>query len=341
MSTPTVPMTFADAVAKLAAARTPEEIFADGGAHTYRRLAKLVHPDRAGAEHAEAAAEAFARLAALWSAFHRGGTTITTGRHTYTVGARVAVGDIANLYGVREADDIEPMMLKLARNPVNNDLLDREAAALRVLARSGEERHRVYVPRLLDHVRYHEPGTGVRRVGNVLNRLDGFVTLAEVATAYPDGLDPRDAAWMWRRLLVALGFAHRAGVVHGAVVGDHVLIRPRDHGLVLVDWCYATTDPDDIVPAIIARYAEDYPPEIPARRPAGPAADIHLATRCIAHLIGSRAPAPMAMFIRGCTLASPAARPKDAWLLLAELDEMLGKLYGPRTFRPFTMPDAN
>ncbi len=48
--------------------------------------------------------------------------------------------------------------------------------------------------------------------------LDGFRSLTEVGTAYPDGVDPRDAAWMWRRLLVGLGFAHRAGVLHGAVL---------------------------------------------------------------------------------------------------------------------------
>jgi hypothetical protein len=30
-------------------------------------------------------------------------------------------------------------------------------------------------------------------------------------------------------------------------------------------------------------------------------------------------------------------RPDDAWRLLAELDEVLKRLYGPPTFRPFHM----
>jgi hypothetical protein len=49
----------------------------------------------------------------------------------------------------------------------------------------------------------------------------------------------------------------------------------------------------------------------------------------------------MAAFARGCLLASPGRRPQDAWRLLAELDELLElleRLYGPRTFRPFAMP---
>jgi hypothetical protein len=58
----------------------------------------------------------------------------------------------------------------------------------------------------------------------------------------------------------------------------------------------------------------------------------------MAELIGGRAPAGIAAFARGCLLASPGRRPQDAWRLLAEFDELLERLYGPRTFRPFAMP---
>ncbi len=37
-------------------------------------------------------------------------------------------------------------------------------------------------------------------------------------------------------------------------------------------------------------------------------------------------------------LRQPSRRPQDAWRLLAELDDLLGRLYGPRRFRPFAMP---
>ena len=46
----------------------------------------------------------------------------------------------------------------------------------------------------------------------------------------------------------------------------------------------------------------------------------------------------MASFAAGCTLANPRRRPADAWELLAEFDEVLDRLYGSRTFRPFAMP---
>jgi hypothetical protein len=59
-----------------------------------------------------------------------------------------------------------------------------------------------------------------RRHANLIGRLTGFHSLAEVRAAFPAGIDPQDAAWMWRRLLVAVGAAHRAGVIHGAVLPE-------------------------------------------------------------------------------------------------------------------------
>lgn len=136
-------------------------------------------------------------------------------------------------------------------------MLAREATALAQLVQDGDARFQPYAPRLIETFRYRDAAAGTTRQANVIELLDGFFSLAEVRAVYRDGLDPRDVAWMWRRLLVALGYAHRAGVIHGAVVPDHVLIHPGDHGLALVDWCcsvpgcYATTDPTGRVPVVV------------------------------------------------------------------------------------------
>ena len=152
---------------------------------------------------------------------------------------------------------------------------------------------------------------------------------------------------MWRRLLVAAGASARAGVIHGAVLPEHVLIHPGEHGLVLVDWCYSVRDvpgpfgwavPSGRLRAAPARYRSWYPPEVLAGQPVGPDLDIWLATRCMTELTGPHLPAALTAFARGCQLASPRRRPGDAWTLLAELDDLLGRLYGPRRFRPFARP---
>ena len=241
-------------------------------------------------------------------------------------------GDIANLYQVRGG------LLKMARDPADNDLMRREATALTRLQDAVDPALLAYFPPLVATGQRDDARSGIRRHVNLIGTFSGFRSLADVRAAFPAGVDPRDAAWMWRRLLVAIGAAHRAGVIHGAVLPEHVLIHPAEHGLVLVDWCYSASGPAGRVRAIVRRYQRWYPPEVLAGDPAGPDLDIWLATRCMAELIGGRAPGRMAAFARGCLLASPGRRPQDAWRLLAEFDELLERLYGPRRFRPFAMP---
>jgi hypothetical protein len=310
----------AEAVRLVMAAAGPIELFGtEEPARVYRRLAKLTHPDAGGD------ATAFRRLTALWRA--RDGVLV----RGYRLGEPAYRGDLANLYAAGPGT-----FVKLARDPAVGDLMAREAGALRTIAEQGDPRYLPYVPRLVESFRHRDPATGAERRANVVAAAEGLRSLTEVKKAYPDGLDPRDAAWMWRRLLVALGLAHRAGVVHGAVLPDHVLIQPADHGVVLVDWCHAATAAEPI-PAIVPRYADWYPPEVRARQAPGPGTDLAMAARCMADLMGERAPDALRAFANGCLLRDPRRRPDDAWALLAELDSLLERLYGPRTFRVFSM----
>jgi serine/threonine protein kinase len=332
-----------EALARLDRARGPADLFGTDtaeAARTYRSLARLLHPDATGGR----TTGDFTRLNALWRGYNGGGAvTITTRRHAYRLGAKRASGDLAELYDASYDDPRgRRAVIKLPRDPGDGDLLEREAVALRQLPKDGNNRFLPYVPRLIESFRHRDAGTGAERRANAVVPLDGFHSLAEVRAAYPAGVDPRDAAWMWRRLLVALGFAHRAVVLHGAVLPEHVLIHPGEHGLVLVDWCYSVpgcyTPNTGRVPAMVDRYADWYPPEVPAREQASEATDIYLATRCMTYLMGDKAPKPLLLFAKGCLLASPRRRPRDAWRLLAEFDELLERLYGPRRFRPFAMP---
>ncbi|MEO3823356.1 molecular chaperone DnaJ [Actinomadura sp. B10D3] len=332
-----------EALARLDRARTPADLFGDDAAEAarrYRRLARLVHPDATGGR----TRDAFIRLNDLWRGY-RGGdpATITTRRHAYRLDGGAVGGDLAELYRAR-AGPGRDVLLKMPRDPRDGDLIEREAVALRQLPKDGDGKFLPYVPRLVESFQHRDAATGAQRRVNAIAALDGFHSLAEVRRAHPGGVDPRDAAWMWRRLLVGLGFAHRAGVLHGAVLPEHVLIHPEEHGLVLVDWCYsvpgcyAHTDPSGRVPAMVDRYAGWYPPEVPGRRAASPATDIFMATRCMTELMGDKAPKAMRSFARGCTLPAQNRRPADAWRLLAEFDELLERLYGPRRFRPFHLP---
>jgi hypothetical protein len=310
-------LTFEEAVHRIENAVSFEDLGAD---RAYREWAKLVHPDAVGGRQGEAATAAFARLARLFA--ERGGTELRTPQAVYRVGAFVASGDLADLSAV----DGNRALLKVPRSPGDNDLMANEAEALRRLWRDGEP----YAPRLLESF-LHEDAARVRRRVNVLERLNGFVPVSRIRRA----VDARDAAWIWRRLLIGLGWAHRAGVVHGAVVEEHVLIHPQKHAVALVDWCYSGPRPVAVVPGAT------YPPEVRRDKEASPATDIYMATALMTRLVGNRLPKAMKRFADGCLLDAPRMRPQDAWALLEEFDELLGKLYGPRTFRPFRIDEGN
>ncbi|MFG2047803.1 serine/threonine protein kinase [Micromonospora sp. NPDC048935] len=321
-------MRTAAAIDLVTTARTDADLFGtDQPARRYRELVAALHPDRLPADptvRAEAL-DAYIHVTTRWRARQ------VTVLGDYRLGTPAHSGDLADLYDV--GDD---RLLKLPRRPTDNDLLAREAHALRTIAERGDPRYLPYVPRLVDEFPHRDTASGAERRINVIATAPGLHDLDEVRHAYPDGLDARDVAWMWRRLLVVLGLAHRAGLVHGAVLPRHVLIEPDAHGVVLVDWCFSAPV-GGTIPALVPDHSDWYPEEVTRKRPAGPGTDIAMASRCMSWLMGSRAPRELHAFARGCRQRSLDARPADAWRLLRELDQVLDRLYGPRTFRPFTL----
>jgi hypothetical protein len=347
---PARPCSFDEALAAVAAATTQAELLGTdplAAARRYRLLVRLLHPDTAPPGRSAEATTATAALNALRAPTAPPPNTLATGHHRYTTGDPHSTGDLAVLRRARAAPHRDPrteldVLLKIPYSPADNDLIAREATALVRLARHGDPRFHAYAPTLVETFRYTDPAdpSGPVRQVNSLLRLDGFHPLTDLLTAWPQGLDARDVAWIWRRLLVALGYAHRAGVRHGAVLPEHVLIHPEQHGLVLVDWCYSVTGDRAPLPALVERHRHRYPPEVIARDAATEATDIHLASLCMAELMGDRAPRALGAFVTGSTLAQERRRPHDAWRLLAELDDLLDRLYGPRTFRPLQLPTS-
>lgn len=330
------------AAATLRKVRRPEDLFgvattdstARRIAHrTYLRLAAALHPDRVAAADAERATAAFVRLGELYRSWLAAEETfeVCGMRGRYRLGALHAAGSVADLYRT----DSAAAVVKIARRQAANSLLANERNALTdIAALTGEHEWLTpYYPRLIDTVDHTDTESGEVRAINVLDALtDGFVTLARVRAAYPRGLDPRDYAWMHRRLLRCLAGAATAHWVHTAVSAENVLIHPRLHGVVLVGWSFATR-PGRVPAATPASI--DYPPETGGG--VCPRTDVYLAHRLLLTMLGDRAPAPMRAFAEGCLQSAPRLRP-DARTLLDEFDDLLDRLYGARRFRPFELP---
>jgi hypothetical protein len=338
--------------AELTAAQRPEDVFGtlegtradqlDAARRIYREIARAVAPRRTGDDE-----EPFKRLGELYTQAQKAiaaGTygkrllTITTraGRK-YVLAEQVATGVTVNVHRCTPPGRTVAWA-RVVRHPRDNDLADVEARALRWLhgvTEGTSARYRAFVPELLDSFTYRQSDGVARRV-TIVDALDGWHSLEAVHRRYPAGLDPRDMAWMWRRLLTVLGFAHQHGITHGAVLWPHVYIEPEQHGLILSEWSFSASS-GRTIPLMHPLYRGWYPTEVAAKETPGPATDIAMGARCMLELLGDNPPTQYGAFFRGCMLANPRRRPQDAWELLREFDDLIERLHGPRRFRPFSM----
>ncbi len=330
-------------------ARTPQDLFndPDKARSTYRRLARLFHPDHnPGDDRAEAA---FAQLSAFWAEYNghapsttaqpnsNTGVVFETKRHVFVGDDLLAKGDISNVYRVEYTADgsTKTAVVKMPRSPKNNDLVAHEIDVLKILNSEVEEQYRPFHSTTVDSFSHRDKTTGKTRKCVVLEDLDGFVSLADVLSAYPNGIHTRHVAWIARRLFVAMDTAHRAGIVHSAVFPEHVMIHPADHGVVLVDWSYAAKVGEKIksaVPKYVDKgwYGKSY------QQPVDHRIDVRQAAHTLEALLGSQEARPYRAFFNGCRVASTP----PAGELFQEFDEMLTRLYGKRTFIPFEMPQG-
>ena len=74
----------------------------------------------------------------------------------------------------------------------------------------------------------------------VLRHLPGYWgSLADVLHSMRSGhtgMNPRHLVWIWRRILDILAFVHANGWTHGDLAPDHLLVHPRDHGVLIIGW---------------------------------------------------------------------------------------------------------
>ncbi|HEX8912910.1 MAG TPA: hypothetical protein VF796_11160, partial [Humisphaera sp.] len=278
----------------------------------------------------------------------------------YRAHERVGVGSVATVYRCTfyEGPTEVQAVLKVARDARVNGLLANEAAVLhRLHAADPANRHTPFLPYPQATFGIGDEGpaaparqaTVLRVHPQVRSPADELYTLAEVRAAFPQGLDPRHVAWVWRRVLTVLAFAHRNGVVHGQVLPPHVMIEPREHKLVLVDWTCAAHLPSAAgrpLAVVAGPYLPWFKREAPSRNPVSPAVDVALAARTMIDLLGGDGvtgrmppatdPALQRHFSR-CINLGPNARP-EADRLLADFDRLIEALWGPRQFVPLHLP---
>lgn len=247
----------------------------------------------------------------------------------------LSAGDIAQLYRARQVSPSQmPVIVKLAGELADNAWLQHEATALHTLAGNAAQ-YAKHLPTLLDQFRMDDG-----RLANVLAPCEGY-DLHALRQHFTQGLDAQHVFWIFRRALSVLGYAHSQGILHGNIEPAHIIVRPQDHNVWLVDWCYAVLRPKETGMGFRALNAGYSAPEVAERKAPLPAADLYSLGLTMLYLLGGdpaqqqippQTPEPLARLLRFLLRPSAIQRPQEAWVLYHELEVMREKIYGPHQF---------
>jgi Protein kinase domain len=267
---------------------------------------------------------------------------VSTDRASYQLTSQLGRGDIAVVYGGHDRASAQPVAVKLVDQPSDNDLMQHEVRVLSLLlAKPHKAAHHLAPAR--DQFR-----TADGRMGTVFDQLDGL-TLTQVrercrARGEP-GLSPQHVIWVLRRCLAALGWAHQNGILHGNLDPDHILVRPRDHMLWVVDWCWAVVNPAQTQQGWKARNEIYSPPEVQSRGSPTPASDLYALGKCAIYVVGGDPAAKtlpemdprLARLLRYLCVESQGGRAQSAWELYQQVERIREQIWGPHTFVPLTL----
>lgn len=266
--------------------------------------------------------------------------TIKTSRSEYFFDPQPIEGDLSCVYfGYENNSEKTEVVLKLTRNVGDNDLMQNEIKVLKHL-QGREAPQQKHLPVLLDQF-----VTDQNLVGLIFARFDGY-TLSTIREnpRYKSGIPTEHMVWIFCRLLSAIGYANKEGVIHGNIEPSNILIQPRDHNLCLLDWTAALINPGKSGDGFKLYNPNYSAPEVKERRAPTPAADLYSAAKCMIYLLGGDAQtnklpesvdSRIALFLGYFLLPSPLQRAQDAWQLYAQLQNLRTEIWGEEKFVKF------
>lgn len=271
---------------------------------------------------------------------HSSKPTFTTDKRSYFLGDTLAQGTISTVYDGECAQQDEfagRVAVKIVDQAADNELIWHERQALKMMhEKNGAQRK--HLPVLLDHFKTEDD-----RIGLVFRCLVGCCDLWTVRESpqLRSGVDRKHMVWILNRLLSAIGYAHSMGIVHGNIEPAHLFIRPKDHNLFIVDWCWSVVDP---------RHTRDHfkictehfsAPEVQEKGEPTPAADLYSVGKCMIYLLGGDVETDsmpdsvepeLQRFLRYFVMESPMQRAQDAWQLHGQLESLVVQLWGQKRF---------
>lgn len=328
-------------------------------------LANIVHPDHVEDTLKAAAQQAFETLVLLRSgaedAIARGmyeqpfhtiaaatyTVALTSTRGTYKLAdAAFCEGDFSALY--KGEGKTGAITAKIALEPACTVWLEREASFLaEFMTNRAVQSLQPYVPNLIDTFLVKE-GSKQFRV-NIIRAVPDLVSIQDIITAFPGGLESPQAAWVARRIIAQVIAATMLGAVHGAITPDHVLVDPYKHEPLHIGWAHAIRDPKGShvrITQIVERHRDLYPPEVFTKTIPDERTDIYMAGATIVKLLGGdvkartlpvSVPDEMSACVMRAIEPTPGRRFSSGVQFLDEFTRVVRGIWG-RVYRPLIMP---
>ena len=306
----------------------------------YKTFRVKLHPDRFQPDNAMVARATvvFQKIEQLWQLAQSPAVILQGKNSSYELGDLIGTGDIAEVYKatcsekpVKSGAPSDECIVKMPRVSGAEALLELENKRLKSLAAASvNTSYGNYVPIVAETLKLQ--GHKGKTATVFFRPFNGIgYSLEDVKTKHTSGLDGRHVCWIFRRLLTAIGFAHKQGIVHGAVLPQHILVEPKSHGLQLCGWIHSV-EFGKLISIVPQSHRDLYPDEVLKKKYAGPETDIFMAAKTMLAIANNDLPKRLAMFFKSMLLDSPSMRPADAFALEEEFVVFMDSVYGKRQF---------
>lgn len=270
-------------------------------------------------------------------------SSFETSKRKYFIGDLICEGDISSVYqGFCEIGDesFGEVIIKVVDDPSDNDLMQNEIRILQILHQTKGPQWK-HLPFLLDSFKTKSG------LGNVLRKFNGY-DLIQVREhpRYKQGIDRKHMVWMLNRILSAMVYTHDLGIVHCNIEPSHIMIKPDDHNVCILDWSYAAFRPSQTGDSFKVFTLIYSPPEVKEKRPPLPSSDFYSIGKVMIWLLGGnpetnyipeKVEKKLRQFLLWFVEESPLQRPQDARKLHAQLIYTIESLWGKRRFLKFEM----
>lgn len=173
------------------------------------------------------------------------GADLQCGGESYHVIQTLGSGEVSQVYLARRIGG-QPFLatIKVSTAAASAAHYAREAEVLRELQASQSGAASIYAAQRLPEVIAQGPvaGAALKQALVLRHPIGYWGSLAALNQHFSQGIDPRHAVWIWRRLLDVLHFLHAQGWSHGDVRPEHALVHVQDHGIRLIGWASAQKD---------------------------------------------------------------------------------------------------